>query len=309
MKSLFLLFTLLISMRNTLPAQVKSLNDSIPPGKNFEKAFFQLWYPEEARNISGIIVLMPGSNSDGRFLCEDFQWQQLAKKLNFALVGCYFTDYQGDEMMIEKYVNVKEGSGQALLDAISHFAEKSGHPELANAPFLLWGHSAGGEFNFEFVCWKPGRVIAFVVNKGGFYYTALAPAEARNVPGIFFTGEKDLDERKDIIKGIYYMNRRAGAFWTFAEEPGAGHEIGQTQKLSELFFTEVVSLRMKASSKDLKDLSQLKSISADYSYIGDTENQTIRRFSENHNYGSHECWLVNSDFADAWLSFIKRTLF
>jgi hypothetical protein len=309
MKSLFLLFILLISMYNSLPAQPNSLNDSIPPGKNFEKAFFQLWYPAEVGEISGIIVLMPGSNADGRSLCGDTQWQQLAKKLNFALLGCYLTDYKSDNMMIEKYVNVKEGSGQSLLDAVSHFAIISGHPELANAPFLLWGHSAGGEFNFEFVCWHPEKVIAFVVNKGGFYYNALAPAEARNVPGIFFTGEKDLEERKDIIKGIYFMNRRAGAFWTFAEEPGAGHEIGQTQKLAEFFFIEVVSIRMIDFSKGSKGLLQLKPIAADSSFIGDLDTKTILQFSENQNNDSHKSWLISLAFADAWLSFIKQTPF
>jgi pimeloyl-ACP methyl ester carboxylesterase len=32
--------------------------------------------------------------------------------------------------------------------------------------------SAGGQFNYEFAAWKPDRVAAFVVNKGGIYYTA-----------------------------------------------------------------------------------------------------------------------------------------
>jgi hypothetical protein len=47
--------------------------------------------------------------------------------------------------------------------------------------------SAGGQFNYEFVAWRPERVLAFVVNKGGIYYSALLPQAARNVPGILFT--------------------------------------------------------------------------------------------------------------------------
>jgi hypothetical protein len=29
--------------------------------------------------------------------------------------------------------------GQALLDALRAFSERSNHPELVNAPLLLWG--------------------------------------------------------------------------------------------------------------------------------------------------------------------------
>ena len=70
--------------------------------------------------------------------------------------------------------------------------------------------SAGGEFNYEFVCWKPERVVAFVVNKGNIYYTALAPKAARSVPGILFTGGKDLEFRTSTITGLFAMNRRGG---------------------------------------------------------------------------------------------------
>ena len=34
------------------------------------------------------------------------------------------------------------------------------------------------------------RVVAFVVNKGGIYYTALTSKAARDVPGMLFIGER-----------------------------------------------------------------------------------------------------------------------
>ena len=84
-------------------------------------------------------------------------------------------------MNIEDYARAQDGSGRALLDAMDRFASTTAHPEAATAPLFLWGHSAGGEFNYEFVCWKPERVAAFVVNKGGYYFTHLAPAATRAV--------------------------------------------------------------------------------------------------------------------------------
>ncbi len=44
----------------------KVLNDSIPPGKNFDKALFRLWYPDGLKSINGVVIMVPGSNGDGR---------------------------------------------------------------------------------------------------------------------------------------------------------------------------------------------------------------------------------------------------
>jgi pimeloyl-ACP methyl ester carboxylesterase len=304
-----LLPVILISICFNGIVNARILNDSIPAGRNFNKALFRLWYPDGTKSIKGIIVLMPGSNGDGRSASNDTSWQNLAAKHNFALLGCYFTDRQHPDMSIEDYCNVREGSGQALVDVIKLFAEKSGRNELANAPLVLWGHSAGGQFNYEFACWKPERVIAFVVNKGGFYYTALAPAQTRNVPGIFFTGENDMDARKDIVKGIFSMNRRAGALWTFAEEPAAGHEVGQTKALAGIFFDEVIPLRLPEMAADAAPESALRTIKQDSGIIGDFKSKTIISDKDVKNLNYPASWLVNQRFGNSWQAFIRKMPF
>ena len=304
----FVLLVSLVLMIPSLTIRAAILDDSIPRGKNFDKAAFRLWYPDQTKTIKGIIVLVPGSNGDGRGLVDELFWQDLAVKHNFALLGCYFTDQPHEEMEVENYANAKEGSGQALLTVLTKFAKKTGFSELADAPLVLWGHSAGGEFNYEFVNWKPERVISFVVNKGGFYFTALGSKQARNVPGIIFTGEKDLQSRQDILKGIFSINRRVGALWTFAEEPDAGHEIGQTQKLSGIFFDEVIPLRIhkKIGLKDNSD--ELQPMSVNYGFAGNCKALNYSKISEAQKDPSIS-WLPTLKFAEAWLSFIKGSSF
>ncbi len=146
---------------------------------------------------------MPGSNGDGRGDVDDPVWQAFAKKQRLALLGVRLTDKPHDQPVNEQYANASEGSGQALLDALAAFATKSHRAELAAAPLLLWGMSAGGEFNYEFVAWRPERVIGFIVNKGGIYFTALTSPAARRVPGLLFIGGKDLDSSKDTIRGLF----------------------------------------------------------------------------------------------------------
>jgi hypothetical protein len=279
--------------------QGKIYNDSIPSGKNFNKAMFRLWYPADIKRIKGVIILVPGSNGDGRKMSEDTFWQEVAARNNMAIAACFFTDLQHDNMDIEHYINVKDGSGQALLDALSQFSVLSGHKELADAPLFLWGMSAGGEYNWEFVCWKPERIIGFVVNKGGVYYNALAPIKCRTVPGIFFTGEKDLETRSDIVKGIFSMNRRFGALWSFAQEPGVSHAIGTSAKLSAIFLNEIIPLRLSEGSNELKPLDESKG------YVGDSKTGSYLPFSERQRTTYPTSWLPTGRFAAAWLLHIQ----
>jgi len=119
---------------NCLSAQVAILDDSIPSGKNFKKACFKIVYQQETEFIKGVVVLMPGSNSDGRDWVNDTCWQSLAIKNNLALLGCYYTDSLHENMAIEEYANVKEGSGQALLDVLQKIGKTANHVELSGAP-------------------------------------------------------------------------------------------------------------------------------------------------------------------------------
>ena len=115
------------------------LEESIAPGRNYDKAEFKLWLPRDAASVQAIAVLVPGSNGDGRGQVDDPVWQAFAVKHKLALVGVRLTDKPHDQGFIEEYVNVSQGSGQAFLDAMTAFATRARHPELATAPFLLWG--------------------------------------------------------------------------------------------------------------------------------------------------------------------------
>jgi len=231
-----------------------TLDEAAAPGQNYAKAEFRLWYPADAGTLRATLVLVPGSNGDGRPEAEDPVWQDFAVKHKLALVGCHFTDKPHQQNFIEEYAAASQGSGQALLDSLAKLAGRAGHPELATAPLLLWGMSAGGEFNYEFVAWKPERVVAFVVNKGGIYYTALAPRAARDVPGMLFVGGKDLEFRTNTIVGLFAVNRRAGALWALAEEPGVAHVVGRSRDVATIFFEDVLALRM--SDKSLRALTE-----------------------------------------------------
>jgi len=276
------------------PAFGATFDEAAPPGANYDKAEFRLWIPDGSGAVRALVVLVPGSNGDGRAQVDDPAWQAFAAARHLALVGCRLTDKPHDQAFIEHYVDVSKGSGEAFLGALASLAKKSNHPEIASAPMLLWGMSAGGEFNFEFTAWKPERVIAFVVNKGNVYYTALAPPAARRVPGVLFTGENDLEFRTGAISGLFAINRRAGALWAYAQEPGVGHEIAHSREFAVVLFDEMLSVRL-SSAGELLPLDESRG------FYGDPKLHTIEPAGEAKPPSKYPVsWLPSARVARAW---------
>ncbi|MGH6829364.1 MAG: hypothetical protein ACREFW_10710, partial [Rhizomicrobium sp.] len=220
-----------------------------------------------------------------------------------AIVASYFTDKVPS--IVEAYADVSKGSGQALLDAIDSFARRSHHPELAQAPLVLWGMSAGGEVNYELAAWKPERVAAFVVNKGNFYYTALASKAARSVPALLFVGTADLAYRIDAVTGIFAMNRRPGALWALVEQPGVPHAVGRSADLSRIFFDEVLPMRIGA----MKD-GRLGVLDPEKGWLGDLATKTVAPIVPGSKMpATPTSWLPTERTAKAWAAVENGTPF
>ena len=273
------------------------LEEAAPPGANYDKAEFRFWYPNIIGGVRAVLVLTPGSNGDGRPAAEDPIWQAFATRNKLALVACRFTDKPHDQSFIEEYANASQGSGQALLNAVARFSIRSQHPEVATVPLLLWGMSAGGEFNYEFTAWKPERVAAFIVNKGNFYYTALVSPAARQVPGMFFVGGDDLVFRTNTIVGLFAVNRRGGALWALAEEPGVGHVVGKSRDVAMVFFEDVMALRVSPDGR-------LLPMPPKPAFLGDYKTRSFQPPGEAQPKDP-TAWLPTERVARAWQDMVK----
>ncbi len=273
-------------------------DEAIAAGANYQTAEFRLWLPPGDSAVRAVLVLTPGSNGDGRAAVDNPAWQAFAGKERLALIGVHFAD-KPPRGFVEQYIDVKRGSGDALLTAIDHLGVRAGHRELAVAPLLLWGMSAGGEFNYEFAAWKPERVAAFVVNKGGVYYSGILSEAARNTPGLLFTGEADMPSRIGIISGLFLMNRRAGALWGYVSERGLAHVEGHSPELARTFFAEVLAQRLPSAGGALRPLSP------ETGFIGDPKSGEVRPARPGDPGDQTSAWLPSAEAARAWAAVVK----
>ncbi len=282
--------------RPPLAADPSTLDEVARPGANYDKAEFRFWAPEGIAKLDGILVLNPGSNGEGRQMASDPVWRAWAAKHKLAVIGTHFTDKVPS--FVEDYADVSKGSGQALFNAINAFAKRSKHPELANAPLVLWGMSAGGEVNYELAAWKPERIAAFVVNKGNFYYTGVASKATRAVPALLFVGETDLAYRTIAVTGIFAMNRRPGALWALVQEPNTPHAVGRSDEMSRMFFDDVLPTRIGMMSG-----GKLGAMDPAMGWQGDLAKRTVAAIAPGAKaVAEPTVWLPTERMAKAWVA-------
>jgi hypothetical protein len=273
------------------------LEDEVSPKDNFTKADFRFWSPAYTQPIRAIIVLVPGLRGDGRGMATDPAWQALAQKYRLALVGC-------DLVGPGSYYEAPNGTGDALLEALKKFGEQSNHPEVATAPILLYGESAGGQFNYDFVLWKPERVLAFVVNKGGYYNSGSPDNAVCSVPGLFFLGLTDTDLRINAITSIWTEGRKRGALWALAPQPNSGHEFSRTAAVARTFFDSVLPNRLPDDLAASGDAPPMKPMEESQGWTGDLKTHATQAIAAGSDADRSAAWLPDEKSAAAWKQFV-----
>jgi dienelactone hydrolase len=294
-KLLFVVSALLFSLHSIAQKEDFSFYD----GENFQLAEFRFWNPNINDDYNGILVLTPGINRDGREAVLDTVWQKFATRHNLIIVASHFKNYESNNNL--RYRDASKGSGEILLKSIEKYSQEISNKNINELPLLLYGFSAGGQYNFEFASWKPERVISFVVNKGGYYDTAVTSSDTQKVPGIFFIGEDDLYYRNNLILGIYSANRSQGANWTLITEKDTKHSPKNSKDLSISFFESIMTKRLKDN--------KLVEINSDNPILGFPKRKTFEFFdkidkTEFNNWGklkSLTIWLPDENFANIWV--------
>ena len=186
------------------------------------------YLPLDVVEYRAAIVFLPGLQDPSTGLPLDSRGLVRGTNEQFCSIWCG-TDKQivragalellgGDVALIGTTTLVdSNASYQTLLQALTAFGTQSLHPELANVPIFIVGHSMGGCTAYGFSRVHGERVAGFLTMKGGCHNQAAA-AEAATVPGHFLIGDLDEEYRRQNITGVFEAGRAAGAPWALSTD-------------------------------------------------------------------------------------------
>src|SRR4051812_40412285 len=141
---------------------------------------YTLWLPDGVDRLRGVIVHQHGCGAGackgGETAAYDLHWQALARKWDCALLGPSY--HQEDGQNCRLWCDPRNGSRQTFLAALRDLGAKAKHPELADVPWCLWGHSGGGFWASLMQASDPDRVVGVWCRSG----TAFLSWEKGEVP-------------------------------------------------------------------------------------------------------------------------------
>jgi dienelactone hydrolase len=154
--------------------------------------------------------------------------------------------------------NAAEG-GDALFAILRRLGEESAHPELTDAPLLLFGFSATASFGTTFAELYPERTVAFVRYHSHRRGLQMDMNVLGNIPALLIAGGKDETAGTEDAETMWKSGRAAGAPWTFAIEPGATHgsqeSFVSSHQLIIPWIAAVLRQRLEADGTRLRSLT------------------------------------------------------
>src|SRR3954454_860173 len=176
------------------------------PGELAYGVTYRAWIPDGARRLRGVIVHQHGCGAGackgGETAADDLHWQALARKWDCALLGPSY--HQEDGQDCRRWCDPRNGSRARFLLGLGDLADRSGHPELKEVPWCLWGHSGGGFWASLMQVQFPERIAAIWFRSGtafgawekGDIQKPTIPAAAYQVPMMANPGAKEKGDKR-----------------------------------------------------------------------------------------------------------------
>ena len=284
------------------------------PGELVYGVTYTAWLPQGVERVRGVIVHQHGCGvgacKGGATAAYDLHWQALAKKWDCVLLGPSY--HQPESSDCRKWCDPRQGSEKTFLRALGDLAGKSGHPELASAPWCLWGHSGGGFWSSIMQTLHPERIVAIWFRSG----TAFATWEKGDIekpalpeamfgipmmanPGAKEKGDKRFNGAWTGTLAMFKAYRAKGAPIGFAPDPLTSHQCGDSRYLAIPFFDACLALRLPETGHALKAIDVTSGWLAPL--LGDAA-QPASVFTGK---AEEAVWLPDAKVAKAWSEYVQ----
>lgn len=287
------------------------------PGELVLGVTYTLWVPEDVDLLRGVIVHQHGCGvgacKGGETAAHDLHWQALARKWDCALLGPSYHQEEGQNCRL--WCDPRNGSEKTFLRAIEHFAVGTGHGELSEVPWCLWGHSGGAFWASLMQTLHPERIVAVWCRSGtAFSYWEKdeiprpeLSAAVYQVPVMCNPGAKERDHERFRVAWdggfeMFQAYRRQGAPIGFAPDPRTAHECGDSRYLAIPFFDACLAMRLPQPGSPVP---KLKPVNDARAWLAKPLTETAVPQSDFTGDPLQAIWLPNATVARAWEEYVR----
>lgn len=260
-----------------------------------EQVRFRLRLPENTPKVKGAFLI--SEHGMGKNMMEHKIFWDFADKNGYALIGL-----QGNPIQRGIYPASK------LEEIIAMVGKKYKHPELAEVPYMTFGHSNGTGFSAFYPALRPERTICWIsYHSGGTWHLNFPGVELS--PGLVMHGTKD-----QFLKGqdetVMELRTKRKAPITMVMEHGVAHwpkNTDATFKFMTDYCQANIDTRTKDGNNKLTPLDEaMKSM-----WLGSVFDRSIDSFQEptiapaaDYKGDKEKAnYLPNENFAKAWQKF------
>ena len=277
----------------------------IPPtNKNpYLSSKYRVWIPADIERVRGVLVKQHGCGNEaaaaGLDHARDLQWQALASKHQFALMGTQLSVAEGGRC--EDFALINYGSKDMFFRALKSVAEQSQRDEINSVPWVLWGHSGGADWAAQMLQEYPDRTIAMVGLRGGGFTFLGVEGQLAEIPVMFGLGQEDTInpyETKELPRTIFVRYRQLDGLWSLATEVDAAHETASSRWLAIPYLDALITMRLaKNSNKILK-------IDPAEGWLGNIVTHKIASVNKYEGDPLEAAWLPNEEVAQKWQEYV-----
>ena len=266
-----------------------------------DSARYAVFIPDGITAIQGVYIHQHGCTMEGRGLATafDVQYQAFAKKWNLAIVG---PDLYA-KANCHDWKNPSSGSAVALLKTLKEIGALTGHTEMADAPWLLWGHSGGGYWAQAMMKEYPERIMAVFSYSPGLKPDWDYPKAAQKIPIMIRHAGPQGDACcwQTALKTFHQL-RKPGGYASIAYTAHQSHNYSYVRYISIPFYESVLSQRLPNGKN--KGYKYMREMDIAKSWLGDTSSLNIYKASAYPYDKTQASWFADSTTAIKWREYV-----
>ena len=268
------------------------------------KAEGTIFVPHKVPRVLAVIVTVGRAPLVDRAAEPFYVWRTLSETSKCALLYLRLGTIRPEPAAGDVFVrNAAAGGADALLGVLQRLGEQSAHPELKDAPLLLWGGSAGAGFGTTFAELYPERTVAFIRYHAHLRGWTPNMKVLKDIPGLLIAGGQDETAGTEDAERLWKNGRSAGAPWTFAVEPGATHRDDDTlvssQQLIIPWIAAVLRQRLGPGSMRLRPVTE------NSGWLGNNHNTEVAPYATFPDPKREASWLPDEVTARGWRTVLR----